>query len=195
MGTRGTPGAAPRQEVGTGATVTRGGPEATLSREVGARATGTRGAPGATLSRKPGSTPLPPPRPSARGQGVVVPVMPPDNPHRMITRGKIGFKVVPDHLVLTAATSSPTPSPIPSFAHAALADPYWRVTMEEEYGALISNGSWFLDLRAPTLSPVSGSSRTSSMLTRPLIATRHVGSFRVSLSTPESTMTRPSARL
>jgi hypothetical protein len=79
-----------------------------------------------------------------RGQGVVVPVTPLDNPHRMITRGKTGFRVVPDRLVLTAATPSPTPSPIPSYARAALADPHWRVAMEEEYGALISNGTWEL---------------------------------------------------
>jgi hypothetical protein len=75
------------------------------------------------------------------GQGVVVPVTPPENPHRMITRGKTGFRVVPDHLVLTVATSSPTPSPIPSVARAALADPHWRATIEEEYGAQISNGT------------------------------------------------------
>jgi hypothetical protein len=79
-----------------------------------------------------------------RGQGVVVPVTPLDNPHRMITRDKTGFRVVPDRLVLTAATPSPTPSPIPSYARAALADPHWRVSMEEEYGALISNGTWEL---------------------------------------------------
>jgi hypothetical protein len=67
----------------------------------------------------------------------------PDNPHWMITRDKTRFRVVPNCLVLTAVTSSPTPtpSPIPSFAHAALADPHWRAAMEEEYGALISNGS------------------------------------------------------
>jgi hypothetical protein len=47
----------------------------------------------------------------------------------------------PDRLVLTAATSSPTPSPIPSSTHAALADPHWRVAMEDKYGALISNGT------------------------------------------------------
>jgi hypothetical protein len=75
------------------------------------------------------------------GQGVVVPVTPPENPHRMITRGKTGFRVVPDHLVLTVATSSPTPSPIPSVARAALADPHWHATIEEEYGAQISNGT------------------------------------------------------
>jgi hypothetical protein len=75
------------------------------------------------------------------GQGVVVPVTPPENPHRMITRGKAGFRVVPDHLVLTVATSSPTPSPIPSAVRAALADPHWRATIEEEYGAQISNGT------------------------------------------------------
>jgi hypothetical protein len=121
----------------------------------------------------------------------------PENPHRIITWGKTSFRVLPDRLVLTAATSSPTPSPIPSFARAALADPYWRATMEEEYGALISNGTWewFPDLRAPVLSPASGSSRTSSVLTGPLIATRPVGSFGVSLNAPESTTVRLSARL
>jgi hypothetical protein len=62
----------------------------------------------------------------------------------MITRGKTGFRVVPDRLVLTAATSSPTPSPIPSSSRATLADPHWRAAMEEEYGALINNGTWEL---------------------------------------------------
>jgi hypothetical protein len=70
------------------------------------------------------------PRPSVSGQGMVVPVTPPNNPHRMITQGKTGFWVVPDRLVLTTATSSPTPSLIPSSARAALADPIgvrlWR---------------------------------------------------------------------
>jgi hypothetical protein len=65
---------------------------------------------------------------------MVVPVTPPDTPHRMITRGKTGFWVVPDHLVLTAVTSSPTPSPIPSSARATLANPHCRAAMEEEYG-------------------------------------------------------------
>jgi hypothetical protein len=62
----------------------------------------------------------------------------------MITWGKTGFRVVPDCLVLTTATSSLTPSPIPSSARAALADPHWHVAMEEEYDALISNGTWGL---------------------------------------------------
>jgi hypothetical protein len=78
------------------------------------------------------------------GQGVVVPVTPLENPHRMITRGKTDFRVVPNRLVLTAATSSPTPSPIPSSAHVVLADPHWRVAMEEVYEVLISNGTWEL---------------------------------------------------
>jgi hypothetical protein len=196
--TRGGLGAALRREVGVGAVATLAGPEAVLIQEVGAGSAGTHGGPRAALSREPGTTPPPPPpRPSVRGQGVVVPVMPLDNPHRMITRGKTDFKVVPDRLVLTAATSSPTLSPIPSSAHAVLVDPHWRAAMEDEYGALISNGTWELvpDLRTPTLSPASGSSHTSSVLTGPLIAKRPVGSFRVSLSAPESTMTRPSARL
>jgi hypothetical protein len=112
---------------------------------VGARDTAIRGVPRAALSREAGTTPPPPLlRPSAHGQGVVVPVTPQDNPHRMITWGKTGFRVVPNRLVLTDATSSPTSSPIPSFARAALVDPHWRVAMEDEYGALISNGTWEL---------------------------------------------------
>jgi hypothetical protein len=137
--------AALRQEVGAGSMVTHGGPGAAISREVGARAVGTRGGPGAALSREPGTTQPPPPlRPSACCQGMVVPVTPPDNPHQMITRGKTGFKVVHDRLVLAAATSSPMPSPIPSSACVVLADPHWRAAMEDEYGALISNETWEL---------------------------------------------------
>jgi hypothetical protein len=141
-GTCGTPGAALRREVGARATVTCGGPRAALSREGGAGAAVTRGGPRAALRWEAGTTPPPPlPRPSARGYGVVVHVTPPDNPHRMITRGSIEFKVVPNRLVLTAVTSSPTSSPIPSFARVALADPHWRAAMEDEYGGLISNGT------------------------------------------------------
>jgi hypothetical protein len=144
-GTRGTPGAALSREMGVRAAGTRCAPGAALSREVGSGAAVTRGTPRATLSREVGTTPLPPlPRPSASGQGVVVPVTPPDNPHRMITRGKIGFRVVSVRLVLIAMTSSLTPSPIPSSARATLADPHLRAAMEEEYGALISNGTWKL---------------------------------------------------
>jgi hypothetical protein len=124
--------------VGAGAAATRGGPGADLSREVGAGATATRGDPGAALSREVGTTPQ---RPSVRGQCVVVSITPPDNPHRMITWGKTGFRVVPNRLVLTVVTSSPTPSPIPSSARATLVDPHWRVAMKEEYGVLISNGT------------------------------------------------------
>jgi hypothetical protein len=145
VATRGGPGAALSREVGAGAAATRGGPSATLSREVGASAAVIRGGPGIALSREAGASPPPPlPRPSMGGQGVVVPITPPDNPHRMITRGKTGFNVFSDRLVVTAATSSPTPSSISSSARAALADLHWRAAMEEEYGALISNGTWEL---------------------------------------------------
>jgi hypothetical protein len=43
-----------------------------------------------------GTTPPPPLRPPAGGQGVVVPVTSPENPHRMVTRAKDGFRVLPD---------------------------------------------------------------------------------------------------
>jgi hypothetical protein len=67
-------------------------------------------------------------------------VKPLENLYQMITRGKTSFTVVPDHL-LTAMASSPTPSLIPTFARAALVDPNWHATMEDEYEALMSNGT------------------------------------------------------
>jgi hypothetical protein len=163
----GAPGAALRREVGARAPGTCGAPEAALSREVGAEALGTCGAPGAAQRQEvgagasgargaPGATPPPLLRPFVHGQGVVVPITPIENSHRMITRGKTGFRVVLDRLVLNAATPSPTSSLIPSSAHAALADPHWRAAMEEEYGALISNGTWELVPRPHGSNVVTG---------------------------------------
>jgi hypothetical protein len=74
----------------------------------------------------------------------------------MITQGKTGFRVVPDRLVLTIMTSSPTPCSIPSSARAALANPHWHAAMEEEYGALISNGTWELVPRPQGSNVVTG---------------------------------------
>jgi hypothetical protein len=98
----------------------------------------------------PASTTPPPPlqHPPVGGQGMVVPVLPPENPHRIITLGKTSFRVVPDRLILTATASSPTPPPIPTSARAAFTDPNWRAAMEDEYGALMSNGTWELVPRA-----------------------------------------------
>jgi hypothetical protein len=75
---------------------------------------------------------------------VVVPVAPPENPHRMVTRAKDGFQVLPDRLILASTTTSLTLSPIPSSIRTALTDPNWRAAMEDEYGALMSNGTWDL---------------------------------------------------
>jgi hypothetical protein len=82
--------------------------------------------------------------------------MPLDNPHRMITWGKTEFRVVPNRLILTAATSSPTLSLIPSSARATLADPHWRAAMEDEYETLINNGTWELVPRPQGSNVVTG---------------------------------------
>jgi hypothetical protein len=54
---------------------------------------------------------------------MVVSITPLENPHQMVTRVKDGFRVLPDRLILTTMTTSPTPSLIPSSVHDALADP------------------------------------------------------------------------
>jgi hypothetical protein len=68
-------------------------------------------------------------------------VTPPVNPHRMVTRAKDDFR-----MATKPFTASP-PSPIPSSVRAALADYNWHAAMEDEYGALMSNGTWKLVFR------------------------------------------------
>jgi hypothetical protein len=65
----------------------------------------------------------------------------------MVTRVKAGFQVLPDRLVLAASTSPSITSPILTSVHIALADPNWCMTMEDEDGALMSNGTWELVAR------------------------------------------------
>jgi hypothetical protein len=65
------------------------------------------------------------------------------NPHPMTARGKWGFWLPADKLMLSVTSSSPLSS-VPTFVHAALADPSWRCAMKEEYDALISNNTWDL---------------------------------------------------
>jgi hypothetical protein len=115
----------------------------------------------------------------------------------MITRGKTGFKVVSDHLVLTAVTSSPTPSPIPSSARAALADPHWRAAMEDEYGALISNETWELVPRPQGSNVVTGKWVFTHKLRADGILDCYKARWVIRGFTqrPESTTMRPSARL
>jgi hypothetical protein len=85
-----------------------------------------------------------------------VPVSPLVNPHRMVIRAKAGFWMPREPLVLTATTTTAPPSPILTSVHAALADPNWRVAMEEEYGTLLSNRTWDLVPRPRGSNVVTG---------------------------------------
>jgi hypothetical protein len=51
---------------------------------------------------------------------------------------------------------TPTPSPIPSSVRAALTDSNWRAAMEDEHGALMSNGTWDLVPRPQGSNVVTG---------------------------------------
>jgi hypothetical protein len=82
----------------------------------------------------------------------MLPVTPPVNPHRMVTRAKDGFRMATQPFAFTASTSSP----ILSSVHATLADPNWRAAMEDEYEALMSNGTWELVSRPRTSNVVTG---------------------------------------
>jgi hypothetical protein len=70
----------------------------------------------------------------------MLPVTPPVNPHKMVTRAKDDFWMATKPFTFTAST----PSPIPSSVRATLADFNWRAAMEDEYGALMSNEIWEL---------------------------------------------------
>jgi hypothetical protein len=85
-------------------------------------------------------SPMTPPRHPT----TAVPVTPLVNPHPMGTWAKDSFRLPRDRLTLVTTASSSPPSVIPTSVRAALADPNWRAAMEEEYGALMSNGTWEL---------------------------------------------------
>jgi hypothetical protein len=55
----------------------------------------------------------------------------------MTTRGKRGLR-------FPALFEASVLSPVPRSYRAALADPNWRTTMEEEYSALLDNKTWDL---------------------------------------------------
>jgi hypothetical protein len=82
----------------------------------------------------------------------MLPVTPPVNPHRMVTRAKDGFWMATKPFTFTASTSSL----IPSSVRVGLADPNWRAAMEDEYGALMSNGNWELVSRPRDSNIVTG---------------------------------------
>jgi hypothetical protein len=114
------------------------------------------------------------------------------NPHPMVTRAKDGFRLPHDRLTLVAMASSSPPSAILTSVHATLADPNLRVAMEEEYGALMSNGIWELVPRTLGSNAVTGKwVFTHKFLPMGLsTAIRLAGFFGASLSAPGWTMMR-----
>jgi hypothetical protein len=70
----------------------------------------------------------------------------------MVTRAKDGFRMATQLFTFTASAASP----IPSSVCAALADPNWRVAMEDEYKALMSNGTWELVSRPRDSNVITG---------------------------------------
>ena len=70
-----------------------------------------------------------------------------------MTRAQTGSLLGPaDRLTYSAVHASP----LPANYRSALADPNWRAAMEDEYKALIDNGTWRLVPRPPGANVVSG---------------------------------------
>jgi hypothetical protein len=69
-----------------------------------------------------------------------------------VTRAKDDFRMATKPFTFTASTLSP----IPSSVRATLADPNWRATMEDEYMALMSNGTWELVFQPRDSNVVTG---------------------------------------
>jgi hypothetical protein len=72
---------------------------------------------------------------------MAIPVTPLVNPHRMVTRVKADFRVLPDCLVLAASMSSSIVSLILTVVCVVLIDPNCCTAMEDEYGVMMSNGT------------------------------------------------------
>jgi hypothetical protein len=70
----------------------------------------------------------------------------------MVTKAKDVFRMATKPFIFTASP----PSPIPSSVRAVLADPNWLAAMEDEYGALMSNGTWELVFRPRGSNVVTG---------------------------------------
>jgi hypothetical protein len=74
----------------------------------------------------------------------------------MVTWAKAGFQLPSDRLILAATTPSMTSSPILTSVRTVHANLNWRANMEEEYGALMSNGTWELVSRPRCSNVVTG---------------------------------------
>lgn len=72
----------------------------------------------------------------------------------MITRAKAGITMPNPRY--THATSTTSPSPIPTSVCAAIRGPDWLTAMWDEYSALMSNGTWTLVPRPPGAHLITG---------------------------------------
>ena len=86
------------------------------------------------------------------GPRAITALPPVTNAHRMVTRGKAGFRVASDPLTLHADVQSP----LPKTYRSALADVNWRAAMTEEFDALQANRTWDLVPRPPGVNIVTG---------------------------------------
>jgi hypothetical protein len=119
-------------------------PSAHLPESVGPVAAGP-----STSSASAAATAGPDPASAIPGAMRITPVQ---NDHRMVTRGKHGFRQPKERLNLHVATLSP----LSKTYRGALADPNWRDAMCEEFAALQANGTWSLVPRPAGTNVVTG---------------------------------------
>lgn len=98
--------------------------------------------------------PAPPTAPTPTPAAFPVPAPPPPPPPRA-TRTMTGVIPRVSYKGLAATTSS-SPSPVPTNYRSALADANWRAAMMDEYQALVDNNTWQLVPRPPGANVVTG---------------------------------------
>jgi hypothetical protein len=110
----------------------------------------------------------------------------------MVTRRSVGVVLKPTNRLNLSAMISSAISLVPSDYQSALANPHWRAAMQDEFQALLDNGTWTL-VPHPIGANVSLGNEYSSTSLTPMalsLGIKPIGSFEDTLNSPVWIMMR-----